>query len=432
VKHLYLHNLGCSKNQIDGEMIAGWAEYSGISLTEYADQADVIVINTCAFIKAAKEEAIEAILEAAKYKEEGKCDNLYVCGCFPELYKTELKADLPEVDGLYGIDQWQELLKEIVSKDVSTGSNPHLKRHLWTPDHYSHIRIADGCDRGCTYCVIPKIRGSYRSRQPADIIEEAKQLAANGVKELLPVAQELNSYGHDIDDGKGNAPLIALLRSLCAIEELDWIRPLYLHPPACDADLLEFWAGEAKLCRYLDLPIEHASNRILKAMGRGGLKDQIRKTVNLARELMDDVVIRTSIIVGFPGETDDDFNELLDFVSEIKFDRLGSFQYSREDGTYAANIQGQVHDELKDERQQILMTMQADISEEINLSRVGSIEDVYIDRYEEESGYSIAHSRKEMPELDGEILINGRFPLGSRISVEIESATEYDIFARPV
>jgi len=431
VKSLYLHNLGCSKNQIDGEMLAGWAEESSIRLTDDAHEADIIVVNTCAFIEAAKVEAIDAILEASRYKAD-VCEALYVCGCFPQLYKDELAAELPEVDGFFGVDEWQKLLSEIAVTGVSPSANPFLKRHLWTPDHYAHIRIADGCNRGCAYCIIPAIRGCYRSRSPDEIIEEARSLTARGVRELLPVAQELNSYGHDIGLGRSNQPLILLLKQLCEINGLDWIRPLYLHPPACDTELIEFWAMQKKLCRYLDLPIEHASNRMLKMMGRGGRKDQIRKTVNLAREAMEDVVIRTSIIVGFPGETEDDFKELLDFVREIRFDRLGSFQYSQEEGTPAALLPDQIPEELKDERQARLMTLQTEISSEINLERVSDVEEVYVDSFEEDSGYSITHGRKEMPELDGEILIAGQYQPGTKLRVKIESATEYDLFARPV
>ncbi len=432
MKRLYLHNLGCAKNQVDGEMLAGWAEDSEVLITDDAAEAEVIVVNTCAFIQEAKEEAIDAILEAAKLKSEGICQDLYVCGCFPQLYREELTVQLPEVDGFFGVEEWPSLLKKLTLNEVIPGANPHLRRRLQTPAHYAYIRIADGCERGCTYCVIPKIRGKYRSRPIDEIVSEARLLAQKGVKELLPVAQELNSYGQDLDKGKGNGLLKSLFEALVEIDDIEWIRPLYLHPPACDEELIEFWASQQKLIRYLDLPIEHASDEILRSMGRAGKKEQIRRIVNLAREYMPDVVIRTSIIIGFPGETDYDFEELLDFIKEMRFERLGSFQFSPEEYTPAASLPNQVPDEIKSERQARLMELQSEISFEYCLSRVGSIEEVFVDTFEADSGYSIAHSRKEIPELDGEILISGEYAPGSKLSVRIESATEYDLFAQPV
>ena len=431
MKRLFLHNLGCAKNQVDGELLAGWASKGSVSLVENPYEADVIVVNTCAFIQEAKEEAIEAILEAAKVKAESDCQALYVCGCFPQIYRDELKAEFPEVDAFFGVHEWPKLLRTLTQNTVEPSGNPYLERHLWTPRHYAYIRIADGCDRGCTYCVIPRIRGSYRSRPPDEIIEEAKYLADQGVRELLPVAQELNSYGHDLGIGQGNEPLISLLEKLCNIEKLEWIRPLYLHPPACNEALLEFWASQPKLCRYLDLPIEHASDRILKAMGRGGHQVQIGQLIQSARRMMDDVVIRTSIIVGFPGETEADLEELLDFVRAIQFERLGSFRFSAEEYANAASLPQQVPEAAKTERQERLMLLQSEISHEINLARVGQVEEVFVDRYEE-SGLSIAHSRKELPELDGEILVRGRYPEGSKLRVRIESAAEHDLMAVPL
>jgi len=428
----YLHNLGCSKNQIDGEVFAGAASRSGLQVTNEPESADVIVINTCAFIQEAKEEAIEAILEAAELKKLSPGKRLYVCGCFPQRHRKELEAELPEVDGFFGVHQWNFLLQTLSGEPISPSLNPFLLRELGTPSHYAYIRIADGCQRGCTYCVIPEIRGKYISRRSAEIVEEAKNLAQRGVKELLPVAQELNSYGHDLGPGRGDKPLISLLTELCRVEGIEWIRPLYLHPPAVSEPLLEFWASRPKMCPYLDLPVEHASDRILKAMGRGGSRRQMRRIIETARRLMPDVVIRTSIIVGFPGETDADFRILLDFVREVRFDRLGSFRFSAEEGTPAAALPDQVPEDVKQTRQEELMAVQMEISEEINRERVGDIETVFVDRFEEESGYSIAHSRKELPESDGEILIKGRYPVGAKLTVRISSAAEYDLFAEPV
>lgn len=435
---LFLHNLGCPKNQIEGEIISGWGRKQGILLTDDPQKAEAIVINTCSFIREAQEEAIEAILEAARMKSEGECRSLYVCGCFPQRFdgKSEgslgLAAEFPEVDGFFGVNQWREVLKQLTGKTPASSANPFLHRLPGMPEHYAYLRIADGCDRECTYCVIPSIRGPYRSRPPAEIIEEAEFLAKRGVKELLPVAQELNSYGHDLGLGKKNRPLMSLLEQLCKVQGIEWIRPLYLHPPACDEGLFEFWVSQPRLCRYLDLPIEHASDRILKAMGRGGGKDQIRRLIHTARRIMDDVVIRTSVIVGFPGETQAEFDELLDFVREIRFERLGSFQYSAEEGTTAAGLPGQLKDTVIKQRRKRLMEAQSTISLDHNLKSIGTREEIYIDDYETDSGFSIGHSRKEVPELDGDIIVPGRYPVGSRLSVVIESAQEYDLVAKPI
>jgi len=429
---LYLHNLGCAKNQVDGELIAGWGMSQGIQLTDNPRIADTIVVNTCAFIQEAREEAIEAILEAARMKVEGNCRSLYVCGCLPQRFQRELSPDLPEVDAFFGVNQWKDLIRHLLPAGEEPGANPYLHRLPGTPGHYAYLRIADGCDRGCTYCVIPSIRGPYRSRPPDEIVEEAEHLARRGVKELLPVAQELNSYGHDLNSGKKNKPLISLLEKLCAVEGIEWVRPLYLHPPACDEELFAFWASQAKLCRYLDPPIEHASDRILKAMGRGNSKNQLRKIIEWARRAMSDVVIRTSVIVGFPGETRTEFEELLDFVREIRFERLGSFHFSAEEGTLAAKLPGQVSSRVKEQRREQLMILQGDISLEHNLARVGSREEIFINSHEEESGFCAGHSRRELPELDGEIIVSGDYPVGTKLLVEIKSAREYDLAAKPI
>ncbi|HEX7344610.1 MAG TPA: 30S ribosomal protein S12 methylthiotransferase RimO [bacterium] len=430
---LYLHNLGCAKQQVEGELIRGWGRQGGIQFIEDASQAEVIIINTCAFIREAQEEAVQAILEAAQMKTAGSCRQLLVFGCFPQRFKDELASELPEVDGFFGVRHWRDLLRRIgVNGSSVQAANPFVLRDLETPPHYAYLRIADGCNRGCSYCVIPTIRGPYVSRRPEDILEEAEHLARRGVKELLPVAQELNSYGHDLGLGQGNGPLMRLLESLCQIEGIEWIRPLYLHPPVCDEELLAFWSSQPKLCRYLDLPIEHASERILKTMGRGSSRRQLVTLFESAQVCMPDVALRTSIIVGFPGETEEEFEELLDFVRQIRFHHLGSFEYSSENGTAAARLPNPIPAEIKRERRERLMELQMQISHEHKLERVGSIEEVLVDSFEAESGFSIAHGRREAPEIDGHVLIKGNLPPGSKLRVQIEEALEYDLVARPL
>lgn len=413
-------------------MLAGWVERRGVQIIDTAEKADVIVVNTCAFISEAKEEAIEAILAAARLKQEGHCRALYVCGCFPQRYTSELSRELPEVDGFYGVQEWTKLLEIIAPEGADPDDNPYLGRRRETPAHYAYLRIADGCDHGCTYCVIPSIRGVYKSRPPDEIMAEVEHLARSSVKELLPVAQELNSYGHDLGLGQKNRPLMDLLERIGGVEGIEWIRPLYLHPPACDIELFDFWASQEKLCHYLDFPIEHAADRIIKTMGRGSSQKQLKNLIEYARKVMPDVVIRTSIIVGFPGETDDDFNQLLDFVKNTRFERLGCFRYSAEEGSFAFNLPTQLPEKLKKRRQTRLMTLQRKIAQEINRKRIGEIEEVFVDEYEKASGYSIAHSRKELPELDGDILIKGEYPAGAKLTVRIESDLEYDLVAVPV
>ncbi len=430
MKHVYLHNLGCAKNQIEGEIVAGWGRRLGMEFTEDSRSAEVILVNTCAFIREAQEEAILAILDAARLKTEGICKKLFVFGCFPQRFGDHLAADLPEVDGFFGIGQWREIITALTACEVADlPENPFLGREISTPKHYAYLRIADGCDRGCSYCVIPAIRGRYISRSPDDILEEAQMLVRQGVKELIPVAQELNSYGHDLKLGRGNQPLISLLERLCGIQGVRWVRPLYLHPPACDDELLAFWASQPKLCRYLDLPIEHASDRILKTMRRGGGQEQLRTLTALARKHMPDVVLRTSVIVGFPGETDADFEELLDFVAEVKFHRLGSFEFSPESGAPAEKMPQQVPKHIRRRRRDRLMNLQREIAEAYSLARVGGIEEVVVDCYEPESGYSVARSRKEAPEIDGEILIFGELTVGAEYRAQITAAFEHDLLA---
>ncbi|RJP76943.1 MAG: 30S ribosomal protein S12 methylthiotransferase RimO [Candidatus Zixiibacteriota bacterium] len=430
---LYLHNLGCAKNQVEGELVRGWGIKRGVEITADPRAADTIVVNTCAFIQAAQEEALDAILDAARMKTEGQCRRLFVFGCLPQRFGRELEAELPEVDAFYGVGQWRALLDRVLADGrASITGNPYLERDLETPGHYAYLRLADGCNRGCSYCVIPSLRGRYASRPPEEIVEEAAALARRGVLELLPVAQELNSYGHDLGLGRGNRPLMDLLERLCGVEGIAWVRPLYLHPPACGEELWEFWATQPKLARYLDLPVEHASQRILKAMGRGGSRRQLLDLIAAARRHMPNAVLRTSIIVGFPGESPRDFRELLDFIEEARFERLGCFEFSPQEGTPAAALPGQVSPRTRARRRRDLLDVQMDISLEYNRSRVGSRDEVLVDFYEAETGYSVAHGRSELPELDGEILIPGNYPPGTRMEVVIERAQEYDLFARPV
>mgnify|MGYP005834476679 CR=1 FL=1 len=430
MNRVYLHNLGCAKNQIEGEIVAGWGRHLGLEFTEDSRSAEVILVNTCAFIREAQEEAISAILEAARLKSEGKCKKLYVFGCFPQRFGDLLTVELPEVDGFFGIGQWREILSALTGiETIEKLDNPFLRRKIQTPEHYAYLRIADGCNRECSYCAIPAIRGRYKSRRPDDILEEAQMLVGQGVKELIPVAQELNSYGHDLNLGRGNQPLISLLERLCGIPGVEWVRPLYLHPPACDEKLFAFWASQPKLCQYLDLPIEHASDRILKAMRRGGGREQLHSLMVSARKQMPDVILRTSVIVGFPGETEADFEELVDFISAVKFHRLGSFEFSPESGTPAEKLPQQVPKRIRQQRRVRLMNLQREIAEEYNSARIGAIEEVVVDGYERESGYSIARSRKEAPEIDGEILILGELTVGAGYRAKITAAYDYDLLA---
>jgi ribosomal protein S12 methylthiotransferase len=439
-KKVHIVSLGCPKNQVDSEVMAAAMTARGFQISQRPDDASVILINTCAFILPAKEEAIEEILQAALWKKDAPERRLVVTGCLPQRYKKELSDALPEVDMFLGISEVPDigrrlemLLSDKETRLMTVGKPTFLmnaanKRILSTPRGSAYVKISEGCSNNCSFCVIPSIRGRARSRKIDDILKEASELACQGVRELVLVAQDTTAYGLDLKD---KPPLSMLLVELATIKEISWIRLLYLHPVRITKELLHTIAGEEKICNYLDIPVQHSDDAILKAMHRNGDSAVIRQVIAQARDMIPEAAIRTSLIVGFPGETPKRFENLLSFVQETRFDHLGVFPYSREEGSLAASLPSQISKREKQRRQEILMEEQALISHEINNRLIGSVEDVLVEgKSELEEFPTIGRCRRQAPEIDGvTYLKGGNLEEGDIVSCRITGANDYDLFA---
>ena len=436
-----LISLGCSKNLVDSENILGFLiNKRGFELVEDLSIADIIVVNTCAFIGDAKEESIEAILEAAQYKQNGSLKKIIVAGCLSERYRDELIKEIPEIDAVMGtgdIDKIGEIVDSILDdkKSVVVGSqdflpNSHTERVLTTYPHTAYLKISEGCDKRCTYCIIPSLRGDLRSRSIEDIVEEARNLAKSGVKELNLLAQESTEYG--LDNYKEKA-LAKLLKELVKVEGIEWIRTYYMYPNSITDELIEVMKNEPKICKYFDVPIQHISDEILQKMARAKSGDYIRSILGRIRGAIPDAVIRTTVIVGFPGETEEQFEELKDFIEEFKFDYVGVFKYSREEDTVAYSLPNQVPEEIKEKRWAELTNLQADIAERKNEQFIGQEVEVMIDGVSSESEYMLeGRTRGQALEIDGKVLTNdGTAKAGDIVKVKIEQNFQYD-FIGPI
>ncbi|MCX7714862.1 MAG: 30S ribosomal protein S12 methylthiotransferase RimO [Clostridia bacterium] len=428
-------SLGCAKNQIDAEIMLGLLAGEGHKIVHTPQTADVIIVNTCGFIEPAKQESIDAILEMAEYKK-GRCRALIVTGCLAERYNMQLLEEIPEVDALLGTGDYDKIAdavnKALIGersavfghneRDVEEG----LQRILTTPGYTAYLRIADGCDNRCTYCAIPMIRGRFRSRKMEDILAEAENLAERGVKELIVIAQDTTRYGVDL---YGRYALDELLEKLCKIEKIEWIRVHYLYTEAITDGLIEVIANEKKICKYIDMPIQHANDEILKRMARRTNQAQIRERIKKIREKMPDCVIRTSIIVGFPGETAEQFDELCSFIKEIRFDRMGVFAYSQEEDTPAANFKDQVDEETKKKRLDELMIIQQKISSELNAKREGGVLEVITEGYDEDSYMYYGRSRGDSIGIDSRVYFaaHDEIDMGDIVLVKILDSDEYDL-----
>ena len=433
--NIALVSLGCAKNQTDGEIMLGLLADSGYNLTGDVNEADVIIVNTCGFIESAKQESIDAILEMAQYKEE-RCKLLIVTGCLAERYYEDILLELPEVDAILGTGDYDKIAETVKrafagEQVVETGHNERdieegLPRILSTPSYVAYLKISEGCNNNCTYCAIPMIRGCYRSRKIEDIKAEAMLLADNGVKELIIIAQDTTRYGEDI---YGEASLDRLLEELVNIDKIEWIRVHYFYAEAVTDRLIETMAKYDKICPYIDMPIQHASNYILRRMARRTNKEEMIQKIKKFREMMPDCTIRTSIIVGFPGEEEEHFNELYDFVKETEFDRLGVFAYSREEGTPAADFDNQIDEEIKQERLDKIMTLQQGISYKKNQAKIGSTISVIAQGYDEESFLFYGRSRADSLDVDGLVYFASEEEViyGDIIEVKILDADEYDL-----
>lgn len=435
-KKILFVSLGCDKNLVDSEMMLGMLAQSGYEFTDDEQEADIVVVNTCCFINDAKEESINTILEMAELKKNGTIEMLIVSGCLAQRYREEIQAEIPEVDAILGtmaIDEIVRTLEEVLDGKgmnhfKSLGEKPltGVERVVTTGGHYAYLKIAEGCDKHCTYCIIPKIRGNYRSVPMDDLVREAEKLADKGVKELILVAQETTVYGTDL---YGHKALSELLRRLCKISGIYWIRLLYCYPEEIDDELIRTIRDEKKICHYLDLPIQHASDKILQRMGRRTDKRQLEDIIGRLRHEIPDICLRTTLISGFPGETIEDHEELLDFIDRMEFDRLGVFVYSQEEDTPAAVMPEQIPEDIKEERRAQLMELQQDIAFEAAEGMTGRVVTAMIEgKVVDENAY-VARTYKDAPNVDGFLFVNtGReLMTGDFVKVKITASYEYDL-----
>lgn len=429
-------SLGCDKNLVDSEVMLGLLAEKGYQMTDDETEAEVIVINTCCFIHDAKEESIQTILEMAEYKKEGTLKALIVTGCLAQRYQQEILDEIPEVDEVLGTTSYPEIVDaienalkgraEVRMTDIDALPLVDTARQVTTGGHFAYLKIAEGCDKHCTYCIIPKIRGNYRSVPMERLIKEAKGLAEKGVKELILVAQETTLYGKDL---YGEKSLHRLLKELCRISGIRWIRILYCYPEEIDDNLIQVMKEEPKICHYVDLPIQHANTDILKRMGRRTSKEQLEEIIGKLRREIPNIAIRTTLITGFPGETEEQHQELVDFVDEMEFDRLGVFTYSPEEDTPAAEMEGQIPEEVKEDRQAEIMELQQEIAFEQAEDMVGKEVLVMIEgKVADENAY-VGRTYKDAPNVDGLIFVNTEEELmsGDFARVKVTGAAEYDL-----
>lgn len=435
-------SLGCPKNLVDSETMLGLIHEENYEITNDPSEAEIIIVNTCGFIESAKEESINTILQMAEYKKSGSCKYIIVTGCLSQRYAEELFSELPEADAIAGVEVYDEIgsiIKRVMNGErfimlerskpdvIYTSKETFLPRILTTPSYTAYLKIAEGCDNCCSYCAIPKIRGPYRSKPMEQVLKEAKALADNGVKELIVVAQDTTRYGEDLPGGK--LLLADLLKELNKIESLKWIRVMYCYPNNFTDELIETFASLDKVCKYVDLPLQHASNRLLASMNRYDTREEVETLLAKLRKRIPGIVIRTTFIVGFPGETDADFEELKEFVEQQRFENAGVFAYSQEEGTVAGAMPNQIPDEIKQERYHELMALQAQISEEIHKDTEGQTLEVLVEGIEEDgSGLHYGRSYREAPDIDGLVFIEnpGDIEPGCFIKVNILQGFTYE------
>jgi ribosomal protein S12 methylthiotransferase len=425
---LNIVTLGCSKNKVDSEHLAALLNNTYKIVHDSDEKSDVVIVNTCGFIGDAKEESIDTILEYAELRKAGKIKKLYVMGCLSQRYRKELNAEIHEVDAFFGVEPVQSVAADILKSDYH--AEYCCERVLSTPSHYAYLKISEGCNRHCAFCAIPLIRGDHKSVPMANLIKEAENLAKKGVKELILIAQDLTYYGYDLD---GKSHIVELVQKLTEIEGIEWIRLHYGYPLGFPVELLELMRDNPKICHYIDLPLQHVSTPILKAMRRGVDHEQTVEFVKKVRSYVPDIAFRSTFIVGFPGETEEQFNELIDFIKEMRFERAGVFAYSAEEGTPAYELEDDVPEEVKKARVDKFMDVQQDISLEINSKRLGKTEKVLIDRTE--GGYYVGRTQYDSPEVDDEVLISMKdykIEIGSFVYVKITQADYFDCYGEVI
>jgi ribosomal protein S12 methylthiotransferase len=433
-------SLGCARNLVDSEVMAGLLQQSHYQIVSEPADADVVLVNTCGFIDAAKAESIDTILEISRLKEEKKIKKLVVAGCLAQRYPQELAKELPEVDLFIGTGEVPRIVEILQRQEREAGRRQYvgLPHYLYdhatprvrtTPSYTAFLKVSEGCDHKCAFCIIPQLRGPHRSRSIDSVVSETSTLAQSGVKEINLIAQDLTAYGRDRKDG---TTLLALLKKMIEVPEIVWIRLLYAYPNFLDDPLLELIRESDKICKYIDIPFQHIDRRLLQKMRRGKSGSAVRETVNRLRQAIPGLTLRTSLIVGFPGETDEAFEALLDFVEETQFDRLGVFKYSEEEGTAAVTMDGKVSEEEKERRWQEVMDLQAAISQKKNQALIGTIDRVMIERADLEPGKVIGRTQAHAPEVDGFVFTNGSEvspppKAGDIVEVKITDALEYDL-----
>jgi ribosomal protein S12 methylthiotransferase len=421
--------LGCSKNLVDSEVMMSQLQHGGYDVQhdKWNKGRNIVIVNTCGFIDRAKEESINTIMEYAEAKSGGKIEKLYVTGCLSHRYKDNLEAEIPEVDAFFGTNELPRLLKTL---KVDYKHELIGERFLTTPIHYAYMKVSEGCNRTCSFCAIPLMRGKHISRPVEELVTEAKQLAAKGVKEIMLIAQELTFYGLDIYKKRR---LPELLSELSKVEGIEWIRLHYAYPAQFPMEIVDAIAENEKVCNYLDMPLQHASDNMLSAMRRNITNADTRKLIDAIRQRVPNIALRTTMLVGFPGETEQDFNDLKNFIEEMRFDRLGVFTYSHEENTKGYQLEDSISDELKQERASELMSVQEEISRELNQQKVGNTYKVIFDR--KEGGYFIGRTEFDSPEVDNEVLIDAKknyVRVGDFANVKITSAEEFDLYGELV
>ncbi len=425
-KNVNLISLGCAKNLVDSEILLGGLNQTNLNIVKNPDEAETIIINTCGFLDIAREESVNTILEAAELKKNGTLKELVVMGCLTERYPNEIMNEIPEVDKIFGTNDHKQIVSFLTGKDFSK-DDPLFFRSLMTPKHYAYIKIAEGCDNGCTFCSIPIMRGMQKSRTISAIMEEAERLAENGTKEILVIAQDSTSYGWDL---KNKVYLSDLIRELNTIKDIDWIRIHYAHPAHLSQRIIDAVAECGKVCNYLDMPIQHASDEILKSMRRGLGQDGIRNKIKRLRKAIPEIALRTTLIVGYPGETKEHFDSLKNFIEEVKFDRLGIFTYSEEEGTAASKLKDDVSRDVKDYRKNLLQDIQQDISFEKNELFIGKEIKVIIDKSTDR--VSVGRTEFDSPEIDNIVHVKGKAEVGNFVKVKINEVNEYELIGEIV
>jgi len=435
--NLGLITLGCTKNQVDSEMLLGFFKEKGFNIVSSSDEADVLVVNTCGFIESAKKEAVDTILEMSDYKSTGKCKHLIVTGCLAKRYKKELLESIPEIDLVIGVDEYTDIDK-ILSNYFKTdfcGKLEFNDRIISSSFPMAYIRISDGCDNRCSYCAIPLIRGSFKSRTMEDILTEVKLLASQGISEFVIISQDTTKYGLDI---YGKLKLAELLKEISKVDGVKWIRILYMYLYELSDELLLEIKNNEKVCNYFDIPIQHVSDKVLKDMNRHDTKQLIYNKIAKIKEMIPDAILRTTVIVGFPDESDEEFEELLRGITELKFDRLGAFTYSKEEDTSAYSMKNQIDEVVKQQRFDRLLTLQKDISLSNNKARVGMVVEVLVDDISQDEKYFTARSYMDAPDVDGKIFIKinkksvEKIIVGEYAKVKIIDYGEYDLFAETI